>query len=86
MKPNTCRTCQHFMQHYRMNEDKIFRINCGHCVFPKMKQRNPTAKACEHFVPGPADTNAFASKTYLSKALLAYMMSLPLLPEIEDEP
>lgn len=50
----------------------------------RAKQKLPDAKACENFIPGSAQENAFASKEYLSKELLQYMLSLELLPEIED--
>ena len=25
-------------------------MNCGHCVYPRIKERVPDHKACEHFV------------------------------------
>ena len=79
-----CKECQFFRQHYTFDKRRIFRVWCGHCTLVKAKQKLPDAKACENFIPGPVQENAFASKEYLSKELLQYMLSLELLPEIED--
>lgn len=84
MEKNTCRQCAHYYQHYALDARKIFRVNCGHCVMPKVRRREPYTVACEHFVAAPPDENAFATKEYLSKELLTYVLNLPLLPEIED--
>ncbi len=42
-------------------------------------------KACELFAPGQDQEAAFASKEYLSKELLGYLLSLELLPKIEND-
>ena len=44
----------------------------------------PDAQACQNFIPGEADEEAFASKEYLSKELLKYVLEMELLPEIDD--
>ena len=36
-----------------------------------------------HYIAGSAPEEAFATKEYLSKELLQYILSLDLLPEIE---
>lgn len=82
----TCSSCKHFLQHYCLGESKLFRVNCGHCTAVKPRSRRPGSKACGQFLPGPADTDAFATEEYLSKALLVRLLSLPLLPEIEELP
>ncbi len=41
--------------------------------------------ACEGYEHAGLDTDAFATKEYLSKELLQYMMRLELLPLIENE-
>lgn len=84
MRENQCRNCQHYLQHYTLDKRKIFRVYCGHCTLDKPKRKLPDMKACESFVPGEAQENAFASKEYLSKELLQYVLNLELLPEIED--
>ncbi len=48
------------------------------------KGRKPDAPVCEQYAPAEPETDAFASKEYLSKALLKYVLELPLLPDIED--
>ena len=86
MSSNSCKNCGHYHQHYALDQKKIFRIYCGHCTFPKVKTKRPDAPACTHFTPAPPDEDAFATREYLSKALLEYALSLGLLPQIEDAP
>lgn len=84
MDEQQCKNCQHYLQHFALNKRRIFRVNCGHCTFTRPKRKQPDAKACENYIPGPAPEDAFASKEYLSKELLQYVLSLDLLPEIEE--
>ena len=50
----------------------------------KAKKKKPDAIACDGFTPALPDEDAFATKEYLSKELLQYLLSLELLPQIED--
>ena len=84
MQTHICAHCAYYLRHYTFNTKKIFRVHCGHCTYDKPKTKRPDAKACEHFIPGNPQEDAFASKEYLSKELLQYMLRLDLLPEIED--
>ena len=84
MSEKKCHDCQYFLQHYCLDKRRLFRISCGHCVFSRAKTKSPDNNACENFVPGVEDTDAFVSKEYLSKELLRYVFQLPLLPEIDD--
>ena len=84
MHEKTCQNCAHYSQHYALDHTKIFRVYCGHCKCSRPKRKLPDGKACDNFVPGSPDTDAFVSKDYLSKELLEYMFSLDLLPEIEE--
>lgn len=84
MSDNHCKNCQYYLQHYTLDKRKIFRVYCGHCTLGKPKRKLPDAKACEGFVLGEAQEDAFASKEYLSKELLQYVLSLDLLPEVVD--
>ena len=84
MDGHSCRSCAHFRQHYTLDQRKIFRVYCGHCTYPKAKTKRPDAKACEHYLLSESVEKAFATKEYLSKALLKYMLELELLPEIYD--
>lgn len=86
MNEEKCKDCQHFKQHYGFDKRRLFQVNCGHCILFGVKRKLPGSKACENFTPGPADAEAFATKEYLSKELLQYVLSLPLLPEIEEYP
>ena len=82
MDMNSCKTCAYYRQHYTFDHHKIFRVYCGHCTYRKAKTTRPDAKACENFLFSESPENAFVTKEYLSKALLEYMLSLELLPEI----
>ena len=84
MEKKTCKDCQYYLRHYTFNSKKIFRIYCGHCTHHKTKEKRPDAKACEDFILGIPQEDAFVSKEYLSKELLQYMLKLELLPEIEE--
>ena len=84
MSENQCKSCQYYLQHYTLGKRKIFRVYCGHCTFKRARRKLPDAKACENYIPRPAQEDAFVSKEYLSKELLEYMLSLELLPEVEE--
>ena len=87
MDSNRCGCCSYFQQHYAINKNgKLFRVCCGQCLFNRAKARRPDAKICDNFLQGGSDTSRFATTTYLTKELLQYVLSLPLFPEIEDEP
>ena len=79
-----CKDCQFYLQHYTFNSRKIFHVHCGHCILSRPKHKLPDRKACENFIAAPPREDAFVSKEYLSKELLQYVLSLELLPEIED--
>ena len=85
MSNQCCANCSYYLRHYTFDDRKIFRVYCGHCTFSRPKRKLPDAKACENFIPGLPQEDAFASKEYLSKELLAYMLSLELLPEIGNK-
>lgn len=84
MNDKRCADCCHYLRHYTFNKRKIFQVYCGHCTFLRARRKLPDAKACENFEPGTSQESAFATKEYLSKELLQYLLSLELLPEITD--
>ena len=84
MTKPVCKDCKNFIQHYALIDGKIKRVFCGHCTQRGVRKRDPYAAVCGHFAPGPEDTEAFATKEYLSKKLVEHFCSLELLPEIED--
>ena len=84
MENKTCSQCKFYMQHYTLNERKIFRVFCGHCTKRKRKGTWQGKPACEMFEEGISQEDAFPRKEYLSKFLLEYMAKLELLPEIYE--
>ena len=86
MEQATCSGCEHFLQHYALTDRKLLRVYCGHCTAGRAKHVKPDKKSCAQFHPGTPDVQAFASREYLSRELLQYVLNLPLLPEIENAP
>lgn len=84
MNEKRCNSCRYFLQHYTFDKRKIFRVHCGHCTVTRAKRLKPDSPACKNYVPGTAQEEAFASKEYLSKELLQYVLNLELLPEIHN--
>ena len=84
MNQHFCETCIYYRQHYPFDQRKIFRVYCGHCTYQRVQTKRPDAKACSHYSLSAPAENAFATKEYLSKALLNYVLELELLPEIHD--
>ena len=84
MGEKRCRECRYFLQHYTLDKRKIFRVYCGHCTLGRAKRKQPDARICDQYSPGDPQEAAFVSKEYLSKELLQYVLSLDLLPEIEE--
>jgi len=46
-----CANCKHYCQHYSLGSklSSPYWVNCGHCIFPRLKNRKPDCKVCEHF-------------------------------------
>ena len=84
MKQHICQTCYYFRQHYTFDQRKIFRVYCGHCVFDRPRRKKPDTPGCINYSPSESQEAAFVTKEYLSKELLQYMLSMELLPEIQD--
>lgn len=84
MSDLSCRNCGYYRQHYAFDKRRIFRVYCGHCTLLKAKRKKPDSNICEHFVFTEPDECAFATKEYLSKELLRYLLNLELLPEIRN--
>lgn len=51
----TCETCRHYIQHYRKEKKRYYRIVNSHCVFPRLKNRCFFDKACQHYAPAEQD-------------------------------
>ena len=85
MENRVCGRCGHYLQHYGLTGGKLFRVHCGHCIFSKVRRKQPDTMACENFREAEPDENAFVSKEYLSKELLHYVLNMELLPDIQDD-
>lgn len=86
MEEIRCKHCQYFIQHYVLCSGRLTQVYCGHCTRKTPKTKRPDRKACEHFEQGEQEIDQFVSKEYLSKRLLDKVMSMELLPEIEESP
>ena len=84
MQTRQCKDCQYYIQHYGLGKDRLYQLHCGHCTWDRVKRKQPDAQGCENFAPGTPDADAFATKEYLSKELLHYVLQLELLPDIEE--
>lgn len=84
MRSTICNTCIHYRQHYTLDGEKLFRINCGHCACIERKSWKLCSKACESYVPGESIENSFVSREYLSKTLLKRVLEMEFLPQIES--
>lgn len=80
----TCNDCKYYIRHYGLIDGRIFRIYCGHCTYHKLKTKKPDKKACENFKKGITNEKNFVNEEYLSKKLLDRVLSIKLLPKIED--
>lgn len=49
MEQKTCKTCAHFVQHYRKAKRKYWPVAWGHCTKPRIKPRCDENPACEHY-------------------------------------
>ncbi len=84
MNQITCNSCLYLKQHSVFDQRMILRVYCGHCTYSRAKTKRPDSKVCENYVYTSPDEDAFASKEYLSKKLLEYILNLELLPVIHD--
>ena len=83
MEKNTCGQCGHFRRHYVLDEQLCTAVCCGHCVFPRLKNRRPDTPACGSFVAG--EQQGPLSKHFLTMELIRWVQSLEFPPEIREE-
>ena len=83
MEKNTCGRCAHFRRHYILDEQVCTAVCCGHCVFPRLKNRRPDSPACGHFVEG--EEGLPEQKHFLTMELIRWIRSLELPPEIRTD-
>ena len=85
MSDLTCKDCKYFRQHYGLDDHQPFRLNCGHCIHPRLQTKKPYARVCSHFEPASPSEETFVSKKYLTRELLNYILRMDLLPEISEK-
>lgn len=44
-----CGNCKHFHYHYCGCDGRYHPLNCGHCVYPRMKNRQPGLAGCKNW-------------------------------------
>ena len=81
-----CKVCVYFRQHYILNEQRGTTVNCGHCIYPRIKHRSPESPACGHFEKREDPLSLPDQERvidYLTTDVLRYILDLKLPPEIE---
>ena len=84
MTNETCETCKHFHQHYSLKDGILTQVHCGHCVFPRVKHKQPYSKSCEHYTRGPVDEEIYATKKYLTKEMIRHLFEMEFFPLAKD--
>lgn len=81
MNSDICKNCVHYRQHYILDEQRCASVNCGHCVYPRIKHREPHAKACSYYelrtMPNSLPDQDRVMH-FLTTELLQYILSLDL--------
>ena len=44
-----CKDCFHYIQHYVIFGKDLMTAYCGHCTYPRIKDRKPDTPACGKF-------------------------------------
>lgn len=44
-----CQTCTHYIQHYTRWGRGYSTTYCGHCRYPRIKDRKPDTPPCKHY-------------------------------------
>ena len=84
-----CKNCAHYRRHYILDKQRCTPVNCGHCIYPRIKKREPNRAACEYFeyrdnrvdLPDREEVVSFLTTDFLKEVL---RMALPPMVE-EDE-
>ena len=45
-----CEHCEHYIQHYNISEERIWKVGCGHCKC-RDKDLKPSLRDCKYFKP-----------------------------------
>ena len=87
MNTPTCKTCKHFTQHYTLDEQMCMSVDCGHCRYPRLKNRSPDTRACANYELCEKSKLPDRDRVihYLTTKFLDYVMSLELPPKLNEE-
>ena len=44
-----CESCKYFMRHYTKFRKHYIETICGHCIYPRLKDRKTDSPACIHY-------------------------------------
>lgn len=83
-----CGNCAHYRQHYILSKACCEGVNCGHCVYPRLKHRKPNDKVCTNYQyrnNPPGLPNRQQVIQFLTKEMLQYILSIDLPPEIKND-
>ena len=86
MSEATCQNCVHFRQHYVLDAKSAMKTECGHCVFPRIKQRRPRQAACVHFMERTEEQELPDRRGiihFLTTDVMQYILGFDLPPEIK---
>ena len=68
-----------------MDKRSCTAINCGHCVYPRVKHQKPDTPAWEHYIHRELPVefpDRYAAIYYLTTEVLEYILNLELPPEV----
>ena len=49
MNEKICQTCVHFLQHFAKRKSSYVPVDCGHCIYPRVKPRKPETLGCKYY-------------------------------------
>lgn len=78
-----CKNCIHYYQHYVLSSDRCTAVNCGHCMHPRRKHREPDHPACVHYerCASPPDLpDREGVVNFLTTEMLEFVLRLKLPP------
>ncbi len=44
-----CGDCEHFYQHYILEEGKYRWVNCGHCIYARPMSKSKFGRICKNY-------------------------------------
>ena len=68
----TCRDCQHFYQHYVVNQYQCIRVNFGHCARSDVRACSPDEEACIYFEQRSEDHQTPTDIRFITEELIQH--------------